>query len=140
MVRSQHPESLTIGKFAAAGGVGVETVRYYQRTGLLAAPKRAETIYRYGREDVRRLLFIRQAQTAGFTLAEIRELLELDSGEDRVAARELAEKRLVQLDARIGELQQARQSLERLVRECADGKTGRCPIIESFSAKRTAFD
>ena len=140
MVRSQYPKDLTIGKFAAAAGVGVETVRFYQRKGLLATPKRAEGFRHYGGEDVRRLLFIRHAQTAGFTLEEIGELLKLDSGVDRVAARELAQKRLIQLDARIAELQQARLSLERLVRECADDKTGLCPIIESFDTKRSVHD
>ena len=138
MVRSQHQNELTIGKLAAAAGVGVETVRFYQRRGLLATPRRSEGIRRYGVEDVRRLLFIRQAQTAGFTLEEIGELLKLDSGEDRIAARALAMKRLVQLDARIAELQQSRQSLQRLVAECAEGKSGACPIIETFARQEVS--
>lgn len=140
MVQSQHAKDLTIGKFAAVAGVGVETVRFYQRKGLLATPKPANGFRHYGSEDVRRLLFIRHAQTAGFTLEEIGELLKLDSGEDRVAARQLAQKRLVHLDARIAELQQARQSLERLVRECADDKAGLCPIIESFDMRKRVHD
>lgn len=135
MVQSQHLQDLTIGKFAAAAGVGVETVRFYQRKGLLATPKRAGDIRRYGRDDVRRLLFIRQAQTAGFTLEEIGQLLKLDAGEDRSAARTLAEKRLTQLDTRIADLQRARKSLQHLVAECAEGKTGRCPIISSFAVE-----
>jgi hypothetical protein len=68
---------------------------------------------------------------------EIGELLKLDSGEDRIAARALAMKRLVQLDARIAELQQSRQSLQLLVAECAEGKTGACPIIETFATGLT---
>ena len=75
--------SLTIGELAAAGGVGVETIRFYQRRDLLRTPARGGGIRHYGRDDVRRLRFIRQAQAAGFTLEEIRELLELDAGEDR---------------------------------------------------------
>ena len=67
---------LSIGKLAEAGDVGVETVRYYQRKGLLETPPRGEGIRRYGDDHVRRLRFIRRAQPAGFTLAEIRELLE----------------------------------------------------------------
>ena len=64
---------LTIGKLAAAGGVGVETIRFYQRKGLLDQPTRDGGIRRYGTDDVRRLQFIRQAQAAGFTLAEIKD-------------------------------------------------------------------
>ena len=123
---------MTIGKFAAAGGVGVETIRFYQRKGLLRTPKRLEGGRRYGGEDVRRLLFIRQAQTAGFTLEEIRELLDLDAGEDRERAREAARSRLVVLNARIAELNRTREALERLVDECALGSRGPCPILASF--------
>lgn len=132
MVRSQHPDDLTIGKLAAAANVGVETVRFYQRRGLLSTPKRLDGIRRYGEADVGRLRFIRQAQTAGFTLEEIRQLLSLDSGEDRVAARAMGTKRLAELDARMEELQKARSSLQKLVSECATGKTGPCPILKSF--------
>jgi len=134
MVRSQHLEDLTIGKFAAAADVGVETVRFYQRRGLLATPRRIDGIRRYGPADVARLRFIRQAQAAGFTLEEIRRLLDLDSGEDRATVRDMAEKRLAELDARMEALRQARTSLERLVSECAVGRTGPCPILKSFEA------
>lgn len=134
MVRSQHPKDLTIGKFAAAADVGVETVRFYQRRGLLSTPKRIDGIRRYSDADLVRLRFIRQAQTAGFTLEEIRQLLALDSGEDRAAAREMAAKRLAELDARMEDLQRARASLQELVSECAVGKTGPCPILKSFGA------
>ncbi|WP_018234688.1 MerR family DNA-binding protein [Ensifer sp. BR816] len=132
MVRSQGPQELTIGKLAAAGGVGVETVRFYQRKALLATPKRLDGVRRYGPEALRRLRFIKRAQTAGFTLEEIRELLALDAGENRSAARDLARKRLDQLEARIGELNRAREALRKLVSECAEDKTGPCPILASF--------
>ena len=143
MVRSQgarshsigKPEgaaSLTIGELAAAGGVGVETIRFYQRRDLLRTPTRGGGIRHYGREDVRRLRFIRQAQAAGFTLEEIRELLELDAGENRSRARELAKARIEALDAKIADLQRARDALRRLARECAEGSTGPCPILSSF--------
>ena len=132
MVQSQEAEALTIGGLAAAGSVGVETVRFYQRKGLLQTPTRKTGIRRYGREDVRRLRFIKQAQTAGFTLAEVKELLELDAGEDRPRARELAAVRLEALAAKIAELRRARDALQRLARECAEGSTGRCPILASF--------
>ncbi|RFZ86857.1 MerR family transcriptional regulator [Shinella sp. WSJ-2] len=134
MVRSQQPKELTIGKLAAAADVGVETVRFYQRRGLLSTPKRIDGFRHYGESDVSRLRFIRQAQAAGFTLEEIRQLLALDSGEDRAAAREMASKRLAELDARMEALQHARASLQKLVYECAIGKTGPCPILKSFGA------
>ena len=134
MVRSQLPKDLTIGKFAAAADVGVETVRFYQRRGLLSTPKRIDGFRHYGESDVSRLRFIRQTQAAGFTLEEIGQLLALDSGEDRVAAREMASKRLAELDARMEALQHARASLQKLVSECAVGKTGPCPILKSFGA------
>ena len=134
MIRSQHLEDLTIGKFAAAADVGVETVRFYQRRGLLSTPRRIDGIRRYGSADVARLRFIRQAQAAGFTLEEIRRLLDLDSGEDRATVREMAAKRLAELDARMEALQQARSSLQTLVSECAVGRTGPCPILKSFEA------
>jgi len=132
MVRSQYPEEMTIGRFAAAADVGVETVRFYQRRGLLSTPRRLDGVRRYGEADLRRLRFIRQAQAAGFTLEEIRQLLALDSGEDRTVARAMATKRLAELDARMEELQKARLSLQKLVVECAAGKTGPCPILKSF--------
>ena len=125
-------ESLTIGGLAEAGGVGVETIRFYQRKGLLPTPPRATGMRRYGRDDVRRLKFIRQAQAAGFTLEEIRELLALDASEDRPRARRLAQARIEMLNARIAELEKARDSLRRLARECADGSAGPCPILASF--------
>ncbi len=122
----------TIGEFADAGGVGVETIRFYQRKGLLEVPVRGGGIRHYGREDLRRLRFIRQAQTAGFTLEEIRELLDLDAGQDRSRARELARTRIKALEAKISELQRACDALRRLASECAHGNTGPCPILASF--------
>ena len=124
--------SLTIGRLAAAVGVGVETVRFYQRRGLLETPTRDDGIRRYGSEDVRRLRFIKQAQAAGFTLEQIKELLDLDASDDRSRVRALANERLVALDARIAELKQARDSLKRLAHECGSGSPGACPILTSF--------
>ena len=132
MVQSQGIESLSIGKLATAGGVGIETVRFYQRRGLLETPPRDAGMRRYGSDDVRRLRFIKQAQAAGFTLEEIKELLDLDASEDRSRARELANARVHALDARIAELQRARDALRRLARECGSGSAGPCPILTSF--------
>ncbi|MES2472271.1 MAG: MerR family transcriptional regulator [Pseudomonadota bacterium] len=124
---------MTIAGFARAGGVGVETVRYYQRRGLLAEPPRGGGIRRYGESDIRRLQFIRAAQSAGFTLDEITELLRLDSTSDRARARTLAQDRIKALDEKIAELQAARQSLSKLARDCASGGKGPCPIIKAFT-------
>lgn len=132
MVQSQGQRGVTIAGLAAAGNVGVETIRFYQRKGLLGTPGRVGGIRRYGPEDLRRLRFIRQAQTAGFTLEEIGELLALDAGEDRDRAQELARSRIEALDARISDLQRAREALTRLLGECSAGGEGPCPILSSF--------
>lgn len=128
----------TIAGLARAGGVGVETVRYYQRRGLLETPERGEGsglsggVRRYDDEAVRRLRFIRAAQGSGFTLEQIGELLALDAGEDRVRARELARERIADLDRRIEELQAARAGLSRLLHTCSADDHGPCPIIAAF--------
>jgi MerR family mercuric resistance operon transcriptional regulator len=128
-------QSLTIGKLAASGGVGVETIRFYQRRGLLETPGRADGIRRYGSADLSRLRFIRQAQAAGFTLEEIKELLDLDASDDRSRVRELANARVKSLDARIANLKAARDALRRLARECGSGSAGPCPILASFEQR-----
>jgi MerR family mercuric resistance operon transcriptional regulator len=128
--------SLSIAELARSAGVGVETVRYYQRRGLLADPRPQKTgvsgIRHYGADEARRLRFIRSAKAAGFTLEEIAELLRLDSSGDRPRAREMARERIAELDAKIAELEKARQSLARLARECAASDKGPCPNIASF--------
>lgn len=123
---------MTIGQFAAAAGVGVETVRYYQRRGLLPVPERGAKVRRYGDDDLRRLRFVRQAQAAGFHLGDIGELLELDAIDDRARARELARSRLAALDARIEEMRRARTALARLAEACGSGAAGPCPILTAF--------
>jgi MerR family mercuric resistance operon transcriptional regulator len=129
---------MTVGGLAKAGGVGVETVRYYQRRGLLRQPERPVSggsgggVRRYGDEDVRRLRFIRSAQGAGFTLEQIAELLRLDATDERVQARALARTCLDNLDQRIADLQAARAWLSRLEADCAHGDAGPCPILAAF--------
>lgn len=123
---------LTIAKFAEAGNVGVETVRFYQRKGLLKVPSPESGVRRYDDEDLRRLLFIRKAQAAGFTLEEIRELLDLDLRRNRRRAHQLATARIEALDKKIAELRHARDALVELAARCGAGTTGPCPILESF--------
>ena len=128
--------ALSISQLARSAGVGVETVRYYQRRGLLPDPRPQKTgtngIRHYGPDEARRLRFIRSAQNAGFTLEEIAELLRLDSSGDRPRAREMARGRIAELDRKIAELEKARKALSKLARECAAGDKGPCPIIASF--------
>ena len=123
---------LTIARLAAQGGVGVETVRYYQRRGLMPEPPRSGGIRRYGQDDVRRLRFIKSAQAAGFTLQEIGELLALDATQDRARVRRLAQARVEALDSQIAQLRSARDALSRLARECGAGGSGPCPILTAF--------
>lgn len=130
--------SMTISKLARSGGVGVETVRFYQRLGLLETPDRPlgaageGRTRRYGNEHLRMLRFIRSAKIAGFTLDEIGELIQLDSTNDRARVRQMADARIVALETRISELQAARKALKHLADMCAAGSSGPCPILESF--------
>lgn len=123
---------MKIGDLARAGGVNVETIRYYQRRGLLTEPPRMQGPRRYSHDDLDRLRSIRAAQTAGFTLDEIATLLALDSA-DRSAAQTLAQSRIDALDAKIATLQTMRSALLRLAEACAAGETGPCPIITAFN-------
>jgi MerR family mercuric resistance operon transcriptional regulator len=129
---------MKIAGLAQAGDVGVETVRYYQRRGLLDQPARPEGggssggVRRYGAADVNRLRFIRAAQAAGFTLEQVGELLALDASDDHAKARDLAERQIAALDARIAELAAARDALRRLARACGQTTSGPCPILSAF--------
>ncbi len=137
MVQSQtkNPPSrfLRISELAGSAGVGVETVRFYQREGLLDKPAVGGSGRRhYGDEDVRRLRFIRHSQAAGFTLKQIRRLLELDRIDDRAEARTMAQARIHALELEIARLEAARDALGKLARECAKGRAGPCPILTAF--------
>lgn len=124
---------MRVSELAHAGGVGVETVRFYQRKGLLAVPcGDAPGGRHYDEEDLRRLRYIKQAQTAGFTLSEIAELMELHRTDDRPRAREMARERIAALDEQIAALQTARASLAKLAHDCAKGGAGPCPILDAF--------
>jgi len=129
-------DGMTIAGLARAGGVSVETVRYYQRRGLLEVPIRGlgAGVRRYRTGDLRRLRFIRSAQAAGFTLEEIAELIRMDAAADRGPARALALDRIKALDAKIAELMHARDGLLRLARQCSNKAAGPCPILSAFEA------
>lgn len=131
-----RPPALTIGALAAAADVGVETVRFYERRGLLPRPPRTSSGYRqYPPDTVERLRFIRRAQGLGFTLEEIGELLELRV--DEVAAcgpvEAGARAKIRQVEEKMAELQRIRDALGRLVAACqAREPTSECPILEEL--------
>jgi MerR family mercuric resistance operon transcriptional regulator len=123
---------------AAEGGVGVETVRYYQRRGLLAEPARtvphgiSRGVRTYDDADVQRLRFIRRAQAAGFQLKEIEQLLAHQATDNRAAARDLARTRIAALDREIAELARAREALAVMTKACSMRSKGPCPILSAF--------
>lgn len=126
--------NLTIGTLAEKGAVGVETIRFYQRKGLMPVPPKGDGIRRYGDEDLKRLRFIRSAQQAGFTLAQIEELVGMSAQEDRPRVLALAQERLAEIDARIRDLQSVHTALKGLASDCARGAGDTCPILKSFEA------
>jgi MerR family transcriptional regulator, mercuric resistance operon regulatory protein len=131
---AQSSENLTIGAFARAAGVNVETIRFYQRKGLLAEPARPlGGIRRYGEADVTRVRFVKSAQRLGFSLDEIAGLLKLDDGAHCDEARELAEHKLADVRARLADLRRMEAVLDALVAQCcaASGDV-RCPLIASL--------
>ncbi len=130
-------DKLTIGAFARACGVGVETVRYYQRLKLIDEPRKPSGgVRRYGETAVARVRFIKRAQELGFSLAEIERLLQLEEAQSCGTARSLAAEKLVLVESRLADLERLRGSLTDLIRRC-DARRGKvtCPIIESLAAR-----
>lgn len=125
--------SLTIARLAASAGVGIETVRFYQRKGLMPVPASSGAVRHYDEPDVQRLRFIRAAQRASFSLKEIVELLSLDASHDRTRIQALTRTRLAALNAEMAELAAAKAMLSGLLDECTTGKAGPCPIIATFT-------
>jgi MerR family mercuric resistance operon transcriptional regulator len=133
-------ESLTIGVFAKAAGVSVETIRFYQRKGLLATPNRLYgSIRRYDSTDVARVKFVKSAQRLGFSLDEIGQLLKLEDGTHCCEAAELATQRLGDVRAKLADLVRIERALSTLVGAC-HARHGRisCPLIASLHGSRTA--
>lgn len=129
-------QTITIGRLAKAAGVGVETVRFYERKGLMDAPARKASGYRqYDARAVERIRFIRSAQQVGFTLNEIHELLDLRDDKDarRGDVRERASAKIVDINEKLRELTAMRTALSTLLASCeGDGPAAGCPIITSF--------
>ena len=125
---------LTIGRLAEMAGVGVETVRFYQRSGLLTEPERPASGYReYSQSDVRRIRFIKRAQTLGFNLDDIAGLLKLDGPQTCSLTHHLALNKLHLVEEKIAALASIRDALALMVRRCElKHKKGTCPIIQSL--------
>ena len=131
------PEApLTIGRLACSAGVHVETVRYYQRRGLIVEPEKPAYGFRYyPAETVTRIQFIKRAQRLGFTLHEIGNLLDLGDGhcED---VHQVAERKYSEIETQIADLLSRKGSLKKLLGDCeASNKTETCPIVETFTGR-----
>lgn len=135
---SQRPARMRIGDVAARAGVNTQTLRYYERRGILGEPRRSPSGYReYPSDTVRLIRFIKRAQELGFTLTEIEELIALrqTSPERRTKVRELAAAKMRDIDEKLARLQAMRSALYRLVEDCACGGADpvtTCPILEAL--------
>lgn len=131
--------SLRIGEVAERGGVNLQTIRYYEREGLLAEPSRLASGYRMFPETaVRRVRFIKRAQELGFSLAEIREVLSLreDTRVGAQAMRERAQAKIADIEEKIRTLRAMRSALHRLAEKCPGrGPLSDCPILDALEAE-----
>lgn len=127
-------EKMTISRLAGAAGVNVETVRFYQRSGLIDEPARPHSGYRtYQGEDVRRIRFIKRAQLLGFTLDEIANLLKLEGTHACTSTRDLAAKKLAMVEAKLTDLLAMKSALATMVSRCdSEHPDGGCPIIQAL--------
>ncbi|HEX8379750.1 MAG TPA: helix-turn-helix domain-containing protein [Allosphingosinicella sp.] len=127
---------MKIGDIAAATGVHVETIRYYEREGLVPSPPRTASNYRsYGDAHRRRLTFIRRARDLGFSLVQVRELLDLADDRERpcVAVDEIASKHLLRVREKIAELTALRKELDHMIGQCRHGSISECRIIDALA-------
>lgn len=127
--------AFTIRKLADTAGVGVEAVRYYQRSGLLAAPNRVDGGFRqYSSDDVRRLRFIKRSQALGYSLEDIAQLLSLSTTRDQLRVREITRQRVAEIRERMADLQSMASALENLADCCAQAPEGSaCSIIAALT-------
>jgi MerR family mercuric resistance operon transcriptional regulator len=129
---------IQIGELSSRTGCNIETIRYYERIGLLATAARSAGGYRiYGAIDVQRLAFIRRARELGFTLDDVRALLALSESNEQGSipeARELAVRHIEEIRTKIADLQAMERVLAAAVQRCASAGMPRCPIIDVLSA------
>lgn len=133
---------MTIGAFAQMAGVNVETIRFYQRKGLLPEPEKPYgSIRRYGAADVARIRFVKSAQRLGFSLDEVVQLLRLEDGTHCSEALDIAAQRLADVRARLKDLARMEEVLSRLVGECrGSGELVSCPLIASLRQPEQSSD
>lgn len=129
--------SIGIGTLAKRAGVRVDTVRYYERTGLLSPKSRLASGYRrYGEFELARLRFIRRAQTLGFTLKEVRELLVLSNRSDVARVKRAAQEKAADVERRIAALSRMRKGLLNLITACpGHGRAAQCPILNALAGE-----
>lgn len=139
MIEPKMIASLTIGRLARASGVGVETVRFYERVGLVSRPRRPQQGFRaYPADTVARIRFIRHAQGLGFTLREVKDLLSLrtDPNADCAVVRQRAEAKRNDVTARIERLDEIRRALDTLIAACpGKGQITACTILDAFNER-----
>jgi MerR family transcriptional regulator, copper efflux regulator len=130
-------ESMGIGVLAKRASVGIDTVRYYERAGLLAPQTRLPSGYRrYSELELARLRFIRRAQALGFTLKEVRELLSLSAQRDVARVKRSAQAKLTDVGRRIAELEKVRAALSKLIAACpGHGRAADCPILKALGGE-----
>ena len=127
-------QTLTIGKLAKASGVGIETIRYYQKRSLLPIPESSGAYRHYPVSLCNRIRFIKRAQELGFSLDEIAELLSLEDGIDRASIRRIANERLQEIQTKLADLMRMKMALTHLIQECEHtDKEAPCPIIATLS-------
>jgi MerR family transcriptional regulator, copper efflux regulator len=132
-------ESIGIGALAKRAGVGIDTVRYYERAGLLAPRTRLSSGYRrYSELELARLRFIRRAQALGFTLKEVSELLALSAKRDVARVKRSAQIKLADVERRMAELEKIRAGLATLITACpGHGRAADCPILQALGGEGT---
>ncbi len=130
-------DAITIGRVSAETGVNIETIRYYERIGLMdAAPRSPGGRRLYGAQEVSRLRFIRRARGLGFSLETIRSLIRLEGEHEPCASvKTLTEAHLAEVREKITDLQQLETTLTRLARECDNATTRSCPVIEALAQR-----
>lgn len=133
-------ENLTIGKVARLTEVGIETLRFYEREGLIPEPPRRDSGYRqYPPATIDRVRFIKRAKDLGFTLAEIKELLNLSVGPKTTCAdvKRKTDEKIKEVDTKIADLKRIKRALNRLTDQCrGKGPVSKCPILENLESER----
>jgi MerR family transcriptional regulator, copper efflux regulator len=132
-------DSIGIGTLAKRAGVGIDTVRYYERAGLLAPSRRLASGYRrYTALELSRLRFIRRAQALGFTLEEVRDLLALSAKRDVARVKRSAQSKLEDVDEKIAALKKVREGLAKLIDACpGHGRAADCPILQALGGEES---